>query len=87
MDLDDDQIEALADAVHTLMWRSVETGGVTNDPARADALKRAGWKRRDYRHYVFSRADQACFVCDAAVEKVAISGRRLYRCPSCQPGP
>jgi endonuclease-8 len=87
MDLDVDQLEALAEAVHVLMWRSVETGGITNDPARADALKRSGWKRRDYRHYVFSRADQACFACDGAIEKIAISGRRLYHCPSCQPEP
>jgi endonuclease-8 len=87
MDLDDEQREALADAVHLLMWRSVETGGITNEPERADALKRAGWKRRDYRHYVFSRADQACFACDGPIEKGVISGRRLYRCPRCQPEP
>lgn len=87
MDLDDDQLETLADAVHRMMWRSVETGGITNDPEQAESLKRAGWKRRDYRHYVFSRADQACFVCDGAIEKVSISGRRLYRCPNCQPRP
>lgn len=87
MDLGVDQVEALADAVHVLMWRSVETGGITNDPARAEALKRSGWTRRDYRHYVFSRADQACFACDGAIEKGTISGRRLYRCPRCQPAP
>lgn len=87
MDLDDLAMERLADAVHALMWRSVETGGITNDPARAEALKRSGWKRGDYRHYVFSRAGQACFACDGAIEKSTVSGRRLYRCPSCQPDP
>ncbi len=87
MDLDDEQREVLAEAVHTMMWRSVKTGGITNDPAQADALKRAGWARREYRHYVFSRADQACFACDGAIEKIVVSGRRLYRCPSCQPEP
>ncbi|NKI35214.1 endonuclease VIII [Wenzhouxiangella sp. XN79A] len=87
MDLDDHRLEALAEAVHTLMWRSVETGGITNDPDRAEALKRSGWARRDYRHYVFSRADQACFACDGVIEKVEVSGRRLYRCPRCQPPP
>src|SRR6056297_3086946 len=67
IDLDSERIEALADAVHALMWRSVATGGITNDPGRAEALKHAGWKRRDYRHYVFSRAGQACFACDGAI--------------------
>jgi endonuclease-8 len=85
MDLDRESREALAEAVRTMMWRSVETGGITNDPDRAGVLKRAGWKRRDYRHYVFSRAGQACFVCDGAIDRVVVSGRRLYRCPSCQP--
>ncbi|MBY6204184.1 endonuclease VIII [Halomonas denitrificans] len=87
LDLDDEQRRDLAEAVHTLMWRSVETGGITNDPERAEQLKKAGWRRRDYRHYVFSRADQACFACDGAVEKIEVSGRRLYRCPACQPDP
>lgn len=85
MDLDPAQLAALAEAVHGLMWRSVETGGITNDPARAEALKRAGWKRRDYRHYVFARAGQACFACDGPIEKRVLSGRRLYACPRCQP--
>ncbi len=87
MDLDDRQRRALAEAAHTMMWRSVETGGITNDPERAGQLKNAGWRRRDYRHYVFSRSGQACLACDGEIEKVAVSGRRLYRCPACQPHP
>ncbi len=87
MDLDDDRRRELAEAVRKLMWRSVETGGITNDPERAAQLKNAGWKRRDYRHYVFSRAGQACFACDGEIEKIDVSGRRLYRCPACQPDP
>ena len=86
-DLDEARRQALADAARTLMWRSVNTGGVTNDPERARTLKTAGWKRRDYRHYVFGRTGQACFDCDAPVERETFSGRRLYRCPRCQPDP
>lgn|GEM_PF-3729277 len=59
-----EQITDLARAARTMMWRSVKTGGVTNDPERVKVLKRAGWRRRDYRHYVFSREGQACFECD-----------------------
>lgn len=86
-ELDDDRRRALADAARTLMWRSVETGGVTNDPEHARKLKAAGWKRREYRHYVFGRSGQACFDCDGPVERETFSGRRLYRCPRCQPDP
>lgn len=81
VDLDADQRRALASTVHRLMWRSVETGGITNEPARVSALRKAGWRRRDYRHFVFGRAGQSCFECDRAVEKIVVGGRRLYLCP------
>jgi len=82
--LNDQAIDHLADACHEMMWRSVKTGGVTNDAERATSLKHAGWKRRDYRHYVFSRAGQACFACDTPIQKTSVSSRRLYYCPNCQ---
>lgn len=83
-DLDDGGVRALAEAVHDLMWRSVETGGITNDPVRARKLKEAGWKRSQYRHYVFGRDGQACFDCDAPIRKTRVGSRRLYYCPRCQ---
>jgi endonuclease-8 len=85
-DLDEGQLRGFAEAVHALMWRSVRTEGITNDRARVVELERAGWKRRDYRHYVFNRDGQVCFECDRPIERVTVSGRRLYRCPVCQPG-
>jgi endonuclease-8 len=84
-DLDEQAVHRLAEAAVALMWRSVETGGVTNDPDRAERLKRAGWKRRDYRHYAFGRDGQACFECDGRIEKTTFDSRRLYFCPDCQP--
>jgi len=84
-DLNAAERQLLAQAVYKVMWQSVDTGGITNDLARVEALKASGWKRRDYRHHVFSRAGQACFECNEAIEKVTVSGRRLYACTSCQP--
>ncbi|NDY96647.1 endonuclease VIII [Wenzhouxiangella limi] len=84
VDLGGDQRRALATAVSDLMWRSVETGGITNDAARVAALRKAGWRRRDYRHFVFGRAGQSCFECDRAVAKIVVAGRRLYLCPGHQ---
>ena len=79
-----DQLTGLAAAAHAMMWRSVETGGVTNDPERVKTLKKAGWRRRDYRHFVFGREGQACFACDRPIIRENVSGRRLYSCPGCQ---
>lgn len=85
VDLESARLEALAQAAYSLMWRSVATGGITNEPERVSALKAAGWRRADYRHFVFSRAEQACFVCGSSIGRETVAGRRLYRCPVCQP--
>ncbi len=82
-----EQRDRLVAAAHTLMWRSVETGGITNDPDRVAALKRAGWARRDYRHFVFGREGQACLICDRPIERMVVARRRLYRCAHCQTTP
>lgn len=86
VDLSRERFETLAEVTYSLMWRSVKTAGMTNDPDRVIQLKAAGWRRRDYRHFVFSRADQACFICGSAILRETVAGRRLYRCPNCQPG-
>jgi len=83
-DLGDEALERLAETAHALMWRAVEKEGITNDPDRAKKLKDAGWRRRDYRHYVFGRNGQACFYCDGPIGKTTVSGRRLYFCSRCQ---
>ena len=83
-DLTEQALDTLADAACEMMWRSARSGGITNDLERVERLKVTGWKRRDYRHYVFGREGQACFDCDSPIVKQTISGRRLYFCPSCQ---
>lgn len=82
--LEPQAVDHLADAACEMMRRSVDTGGITNDPERAERLKAAGWRRRDYRHYVFGRDGQACFDCDGPIEKIAVGTRRLYLCSRCQ---
>ena len=84
-ELDAEASSRLAESVHTLMWRSVKTAGVTNHPDRVRELKKAGWRRRDYRHYVFGREGQACLQCGGPILRTEIATRRLYHCPHCQP--
>lgn len=74
----------LAEAVRCLMWRSVETGGITTPPDVVERLRAAGWERRDYRHYAFGRDGQVCLGCDEPLQRTSVSGRRLYFCPACQ---
>lgn len=77
----------LARATLEVGWRAYRSGGVTNPEARVAALKAAGERRRGYRFAVFARAGRPCHVCGAAIERLEIGGRRLYRCPGCQPNP
>lgn len=77
---------ALAEASIELFRRSHKTGGITNEPDQVARLKALKWRRRDYRHWVFSRAGQACHRCGEEIVKTVLAGRRLYFCPGCQPG-
>lgn len=81
------QLDALARAAVYLTRRSYRSGGITNDLKRARALKAAGWRRADYRYYVFDRDGQACFACATTVVKENAGSRRVYYCPRCQPDP
>ncbi len=83
-DCSDAQIEDLAAAALALTRQSYRTGGITNDEARALALKEAGWTRRDYRFHVFRRAGQACFTCGEPIVEDRVGGRGIYLCPTCQ---
>jgi endonuclease-8 len=84
VDLESGQLRKLADSIATLAERAYTGRGVTNDPRVVRRAKRAGRRRRDYRHYVFARAGQPCPRCGATIEKTELAGRRLYWCRGCQ---
>ena len=76
----------LARAIATMTRRAYETRGVTLPKTRAAALRRGGATWSQARHWVFARAGEACRRCETRIERVALAGRRLYRCPACQAG-
>jgi endonuclease VIII len=84
VDCSPEQIEKLAAAAISLPRQSYATKGITNDLAIANQLKAAGKSRRLYRHWVFSRQGQPCYICGMAIRKETAGGRRVYYCPSCQ---
>ena len=86
-ELDAARLDRLARASLGLARRSWRTGGVTNDPVCAAALRRQGEPFARYRHYVFDRAGEPCHACGTTILRETVTGRGLYRCPGCQPRP
>ena len=82
--LNERETERLARATVTLSRRAYRTKGITNPPARVTALKNQGKKRGAYRFAVFARQEQACFECGETIQRIEVSGRRLYLCNACQ---
>lgn len=78
------QINTLARAALDITRRAYTTRGVTNTASVVRALKRAGKPRRAYRFAVFGRDGLPCHRCETPIERVTLSGRRLYWCPQCQ---
>ena len=80
----DEEKEELAKASRLLARRSYETGGITNDPAIVDALKREKATRKEYRHFVYGRTGKFCHKCGTRIEEDKTGGRKIYYCPACQ---
>jgi endonuclease-8 len=86
-DLDGSERTRLAREALRVTRRAYRTGGLTEVPARVRRARAAGESRGQYRHAVFGRAGASCRRCGHDVERSEVAGRRLYRCPECQPGP
>lgn len=84
IDCSDSQLETLAEATITIPYQSYRYNGITNDLDLANQLKAQGQKRSHYRHWVFSRANRPCRICDTPIVKDFASSRRFYYCPRCQ---
>jgi endonuclease VIII len=85
VDCSEAQLFALAEAAIAIPLRSYQTGGITNDLELVATLKARGLRRSQYRHWVFSRAKQPCFICGTPIVKDVAGARRYYYCPNCQP--
>jgi endonuclease VIII len=80
-----EQIDALAEAAITIPVQSYKTGGITNSLTLVAQLKQQGYSRSQYRHWIFNREAEPCFVCASSIRKEMAGGRRYYYCPHCQP--
>ena len=75
----------LASETLKISRRSYRTRGVTLPAKQANALKTQGLGYERYRFHVFGREGLPCYVCDTPIERIAVSSRGLFYCPSCQP--
>ncbi len=81
--LADTERTALAGSILTITRRAYRLAGITNDPARAAALKAGGASFGRRRHAVFERAGEECYRCGGTIETANLS-RRVFWCPGCQ---
>ena len=85
VDLDDAQRQRLVDAMLQLPRQSYETGGITNDLARARELMASGADFETVRFWVFRREGLPCYRCGAPIAKRVLNGQPTYLCLQCQP--
>ncbi|MAE95283.1 MAG: DNA-formamidopyrimidine glycosylase [Deltaproteobacteria bacterium] len=75
------ECERLADALHRIMARSIETGGSSiSDYVAPDG--RDG-RYQDERK-VYARAGEPCLRCDGTIRRKVIGARSSHYCPGCQ---
>lgn len=82
--LSDDDRRRLAAAVFALPRQSLRTRGITNDRARAAALRSSGAAFEDLRFLVYARGGEACWHCGTRIRREDAGGRAVFYCPRCQ---
>ncbi|MGB3636082.1 MAG: endonuclease VIII [Rivularia sp. (in: cyanobacteria)] len=84
IDCNQKQLQQLAEIALSVPKQSYQTKGITNNLEIVEELKAKGYKRQEYRHWVFGRETKPCFICNTSIIKDITSGRRYYYCPQCQ---
>mgnify|MGYP001259687639 CR=1 FL=1 len=83
-DLSKEERTLLAKMIHDTTHRAYKTRGITLDDQWVELAKTKGLRRSQYRHFVFDRESECCWICQTSIEKIQVSGRRLYYCGECQ---
>ena len=77
----DEHLEALRDAVVAALEAGIDGGGSSIDDYR-DGRGEKGRMQDEF--LVHTREGEPCPRCDGTVERIVVSGRSTYFCPSCQ---
>ncbi len=84
--IDGRRLRELARLTLVISRRSYRTRGITVVPEIDRTLRARGQSYERRRFYVFGRKGQPCRTCRSKILMETVGGRRLYRCPQCQPG-
>jgi formamidopyrimidine-DNA glycosylase len=76
-----EHLEALRDAIVAALEAGIDGGGASIDDYR-DGRGEKGRMQDEF--LVHTRKGQPCPRCDGTVERIVVSGRSTYFCPSCQ---
>jgi formamidopyrimidine-DNA glycosylase len=76
-----EHLEALRDAVIAALEAGIDGGGASIDDYR-DGRGEKGTMQDEF--LVHTREGQPCPRCDGTIERIVVSGRSTYFCPSCQ---
>ena len=82
------EFDAMWDDLVVLMTQGTKRGRI--DTVRPEHLPEImGRTPRQDRHggevYVYRRAGDACYLCEAEIEMDEMQARKVYWCPACQP--
>lgn len=76
------RIEALVDAIQSILKKAITAGGTTlRDFYALDG--KPGYFANDLQ--IYGRKNQVCFQCHALIDSIRIAGRNSSFCPNCQP--
>lgn len=82
--LSEKELETLAASTLHICQRAYREKGVVNDPKKVAELRARGATRSKLRFAVFARSQLPCYQCGHTIERITVTSRRLYLCPSCQ---
>lgn len=83
-ELDRATLKKLASATLRIARRSYRTRGITATSTEVRKRAAQGMTYQQYRFQVYGRENLPCYACEAPIERIAISSRGLFLCPSCQ---
>ncbi len=79
-----EQQQRLAAAILAISRASYLSGGITNEPVRAQTLMQQGSSFESARFHVFRREAQPCYQCSTPIINIRQAGQACYLCPHCQ---
>ncbi len=79
--LTNDEQHRLVQSVKSVLTAAIEKGGTTLNDFR-DATSEPGFFQLDL--CVYHKAGESCLTCGSTIERIVLSGRSTFYCPSCQ---